>query len=236
MTVTDFSVNSLNDAVTMSGTSVQKKDLPFKGYNFQEQNGSTTGIAIYAKSDPNCEFPIWQGDYTAMTVSSVAPSDQADALAKLRAVFFLDNGGFATNPNSGTDSNLSTLITAQTAPLGYYLITDVADAGLLALVSQDANGVQFVETQAFGYFMNANYAGSNLGPSFKGIWVTAETGYLNSNIVIYATNMYSVKNTLGLNGTNPTVNTGAYTLLAKTVANGYVESLDRVDYDFVNNV
>src|ERR1035438_8656480 len=99
------------------------------------------------------DFLVWSSAYTNFTINTVAPAN-AIAAAKLLNTFFFDAIGSSTNPNSGTYATLSAAITAQTAPLGYYLITDVADAGLLALVSQDANGVQFVETQAFGYFLN----------------------------------------------------------------------------------
>jgi len=115
----------------------------------------------------------------------------------------------------------------------HYKITDRADAGII-LLAVSTN--QFsLEGQAI--FLNPDFqAAGALGADVQGVWyVGGEAGYVNGNIVFWNGNHYVVTDDAAFAGTDPSATPLAYTLLTKSVANGYIEEVDFILYDFTND-
>lgn len=168
-----------------------------------------------------------------------------------------DNSAIVGSPVTDiTYATLSTAITNNTAIEGFYLITDAtstrlaggkADKGILVQVYKDSLGATYVRLEAEGIFLNPDYqdvgvysgvvglTGIAKGTN-RGVWFTAETGFINGDITFWNGLHYQVTTAASLNGTDPATNTIAYTVLPKATANmGYIAESDFIEYDFAND-
>lgn len=115
----------------------------------------------------------------------------------------------------------------------HYKITDRADLGIILLATSPCS----FSLEGQGIFLNPDFqAAGALGADVQGVWyVGGEAGYVNGNIVFWNGNHYEVIDDAAFAGTDPSATPLAYTLLSKSVANGYIEEVDFIFYDFAND-
>jgi len=115
----------------------------------------------------------------------------------------------------------------------HYKITDRADAGIILL----AVSTNQFSLEGQGIFLNPDFQGAGaLSADVQGVWyVGGEAGYVNGNIVFWNGNHYEVTDDAAFAGKDPSDNSLAYTLLSKSVVNGYIEEVDFILYDFVGD-
>lgn len=159
---------------------------------------------------------------------------------KIRLDKFISNLNIQTDED--TTNNLievtyaaaQALIASSSLIIGeHYKLTDKADNGII-LLAVSTN--QFsLEGQAI--FLNPDFQGTGaLGADVQGVWyVGGEAGYVNGNIVFWNGFHYEVTDDAAFAGTDPSATPLAYTLLSKSVANGYIEEVDFIIYDFAND-
>lgn len=140
-----------------------------------------------------------------------------------------------TYANAAIQANKCALI-----PGAHYLITDRADLGIMLLAVTPCS----FSLEGEGIFLNTDYqrAGDYSGvPAFNsifGVWTAAiDAVVVNGDIVFWDGLHYETTDSTSVDGTEPSVNILAYTLLAKAGTNfGYIEEVDFILYDFANDV
>jgi hypothetical protein len=135
-------------------------------------------------------------------------------------------------------SSLMSLYTSNTLVKGaFYKITDKADAGIIV----QAVGINQLSLNASGVYLNpdyqynGDYSGLALTPANKlGVW-NSGLSVITSDVVIWDGNMYQCISSGSIDGNSPSVNTTAYILLNKSVTNGYIQEVDAIEYNFIND-
>lgn len=160
------------------------------------------------------------------------------------AAFELTGGGGII---SDTHANIAALKLAGTLQNSFYMVTNPAQASRIIILSEFGNTLA---TEGFGLFTNADFQGNG---DYSGVvtqtgiatgtlqfqWLaTNEGAYVTGDIVIFNCRHFQVINSAALNGTDPTVNTTAYSSVLPTTAAGcgYILEWDEIKYDFDNDV
>lgn len=134
-----------------------------------------------------------------------------------------------------TYAEAQTAITNSTLVAGtHYKLTDKADGGIILL----AVALNQFSLEGQGIFLNPDFQGVGvLGADIKGVWyVGGEASWVNGDIVFWDGLHYEVTDSGAFDGiNNPDTNVAAYTLLTKSIVNGYIEEVDFILYDFAND-
>jgi hypothetical protein len=121
-----------------------------------------------------------------------------------------------------------------------YKITDRADSGIIV----QAIGNNKISLSAIGIFLNPDYMDTGVYTGVvlqtsvaytgnQGIWnLILEGTFLLGSVVFFNGNAYQVVNFGAINGSDPSVNTTAYTLLTKSTTKGYIQEIDSIHYNF----
>ena len=141
---------------------------------------------------------------------------------------------------SDTAENWGNKADAGELPVGSWIfITDICDLG--ACVFCPTNSV--VSVFGFGGYLNADYLGDGDYSGVagfneaQGLWASAdEGGYVNGDCVVWNQKNFVVADDGAFDGTNPALNTTAYTELSKSVTNGYIAVWDGIEYSLGDNV
>lgn len=154
-------------------------------------------------------------------------------------------GNFLSNLNIQTDSDITNnvlevtyaeaqaLVASSSLVVGeHYKLTDKADLGIILLA---VSNNQF-SLEGEGIFLNPDFQGvGSLAFNIKDVWYAGGEGglgYVNGDVVFWNGLHYQVTDSGAFAGTDPSVTPLAYTLLSKSVANGYIEETDFILYDF----
>ena len=146
-------------------------------------------------------------------------------------------GAISANLFAGTYAAIDTLrTTSALVPGRFYLITDRANTGIIV----QADAANHLSLYATGGYLNPDFqsAGVYSGvPGFstqQGVWsaVNESLPYVTGDVVIWNSNHYVVNAAGSFLGTDPTVNTTKYTLLARSLTTGFIEEWDALEYDF----
>lgn len=150
-----------------------------------------------------------------------------------------------SKPISLTYADAQTLSSSNLVKNGQlYHITDASNVDLGVIITGMPDGKSY-SIAGQGGFLNADF--QNIGNyahyegSNAGIWSLGnEEGYNNNTIVIWDNKHFLFMNGINgwsiVDGTYPKDdNSNGYQLLTKTIANGYVEEWDAIEYDFANN-
>lgn len=181
--------------------------------------------------------------------TAVIISDESGVLSIKDLVGDWDSATSFQDDDSGATAN----IVSFTAGAGFvvaqqYLITDAAAAqiqGGLPIASGilvQATTENRLAINGTGKFFNADfqkvgdYSGVSGFSEQQGQWLTDDEGdYSDGDVVIYNCLHYKVENSANFNGSAPPSRPTAYTLLEKSITNGYIEEWDEVLYDFPND-
>lgn len=115
-------------------------------------------------------------------------------------------------------------------------ITDTVTGGTAVVITDNASSVMTVYVTSSGVSIIAPNAFNN-GLGVSATVTTASDSIVTSgNIAIYDCLHYQITDISALNGTNPSINTAAYTLLPKSLPNmGYITETDDIEFDFSND-
>ena len=160
---------------------------------------------------------------------------------KIRLDKFITNLSLATdttpttNITSVTYAEAQTLITNSELIAGdHYLISDKADNGIV-LLAISAN--QF-SLEGQGIFLNPDFqAIGTRAADIQQVWYSGLEPLAAGLVVIWNGVMYETTPDApgDYNGLGPDNNPQAYTLIPKSVINGYIEEVDFILYDFAND-
>lgn len=182
-------------------------------------------------------------------VSSVNALTGAVVLAAGTNISLVPSGNTITINSDGAlpasilYADLLTLYNAGMMTPGFYNITDGADAGIVIQAISSSR----LALNGTGLFLNPDFisAGDYSGvigltgiayTTTVGIWDGIE-GWLAGVVVFYNGLHYQVIDAGAYDGSDPSVNTLAYQVLPKTVANvGYILTANYIEYDFPNNL
>lgn len=130
-----------------------------------------------------------------------------------------------TDYNAGTGDGL--------AAGSHYFISDKADRGIL-LLAVTSNSFSL---EGQGIFLNPDFQDiGTLTGTINGMWYAGGEGtFTNGTIVFWNGLHYEVTDDGAFDTTDPATNVLAYTLLSKSIANGYIEEVDFILYDFAND-
>lgn len=146
-------------------------------------------------------------------------------------------GAISANLQAGTYAAIDALrTTSALIPGRFYLITDRANTGIIV----QADAVNQLSLYAMGGYLNPDYQAVGVYSGVagfsgqQGVWSAANEAlpYVTGNVVIWNGNHYVVNAAGVFNGTDPTVNTTKYTLLARSTTTGFIEEWDALRYDF----
>lgn len=124
----------------------------------------------------------------------------------------------------------------------HYKLSDKADKGIVLLAISPSK----FALEGQGIFLNPDF--QNVGDysstpipylSTRGVWsfsLESDPSFDNGSIVFWNGLHYIVIDDGGFDTTDPATNGDAYEILVKSVANGYIEEVDFILYDFVNDV
>jgi hypothetical protein len=126
-------------------------------------------------------------------------------------------------------------------PGHHYKITDRADLGLILFADSENQ----LSLEGEGIFLNPDFDGNGDYSGVEditgvpvgeplGVWYTLdESGYADGDIVFWNGLHYQLVNSTAVDGSDPSTNTAAYTLLPKTASNvGYIKETDFIMFRF----